>query len=467
MNRTLHLALLTALAAAVGCAPPVPQRLDPYADLAEPARVSPYRHLKAAVVISANTKTAYQYALQVRKKMASVVQLDMEKVFADFSAPIQRNFASAAKVDTFEEAAAGGADLVALLDVFAELSRSNIGRQKFTASLILLSPGKEEIDVINGEGTGKGHFDFAGESTGPAVQEAAATARKMLEDGLMASRKLAEFAKTKAPAPAARPESIAAPALRSSDVDRPDYGLPEDPDKFAMVVGVEKYSEVPEAQFAERDAAAVKRHLLALGYPERNILHITGQAASLGGLAKNLESWLPRNVGEGSTVFFYFSGHGAPDTRSGQAYLLPWDADPQSLEHTAYPLKRLYERLNALPAKKIIVALDSCFSGAGGRSLLPKGARPLVTKVDLAAESSGRITVFTATAAHEITGSEDLQGHGLFTYWFLKGLGERKGAGTVQELYDYLLPKVKDAARRANRDQTPQLSAPSAGLPLR
>ena len=55
-----------------------------------------------------------------------------------------------------------------------------------------------------------------------------------------------------------------------------------------------------------------------------------------------VESWLPRNVKEDSKVFFYFSGHGAPDTESKQAYLVPWDGDSQFLTDTGYPVKRAF-----------------------------------------------------------------------------------------------------------------------------
>lgn len=167
-----------------------------------------------------------------------------------------------------------------------------------------------------------------------------------------------------------------------SDVDKPKYKSVEHADNFALVVGIEKYSSLPEAQFAERDAEAVREHLVALGYPLRNIVLLTDLQATNSGLVKNLEAWLPNNVNERSTVFFYYSGHGAPEASSGQAYLVPIDGDPQYLEKTGYPVKRLYERLNSLKAKRVIVALDSCFSGAGGRSVLAKGTKPLVTKVD-------------------------------------------------------------------------------------
>jgi TPR repeat protein len=248
-----------------------------------------------------------------------------------------------------------------------------------------------------------------------------------------------------------------APKAFTSDVDRPTYSAATDPNGFALVVGVETYAGLPAAEFAERDARAVRDHLLALGYPERNVILLTGAQATRTGIEKYLESWLPRNVTPDSKVFFYFSGHGAPDPDTKQAYLVPWDGDAKFLDTTGYPLKRLYEKLNALKAKQVLVAMDSCFSGAGGRSVLAKGARPLVSKVDEGGGSVGALTVLAAAGPDEITGVAEGQGHGLFTYYLLKGLNDLKGKAAAKAIYDLLKPQVQDAARRDNRDQSPQL----------
>lgn len=248
-----------------------------------------------------------------------------------------------------------------------------------------------------------------------------------------------------------------APKVYHSDVDVPAYSAPEDEDDVAVVVGIEKYAALPEAEFAERDARAVRDHLIALGYPRRNIAFLAGQQAGKAGLEKTIESWLPNQVRETSRVFVYFSGHGAPDPGNGLAYLVPWDGDAKYLESTGYPVKRLYEKLNALKARQIVVAMDSCFSGAGGRSVLAKGLRPLVTKLDAGTQVMGRTVVLAASGPDEVTGTAHDQGHGLFTYYLLRGLNAEKGKGTVQELFGYLLPKVRDGARDDNREQTPQL----------
>lgn len=252
-----------------------------------------------------------------------------------------------------------------------------------------------------------------------------------------------------APAPAAA-RAASFPASPS-----PRYSAPERPDDLAVVIGVESYSDIAsKAPYAERDADAFRAHVRALGVPERNIVLLKGAKAGKASLEKNLEAWLPRMAKPGSRVYFYFSGHGAPDVKTGQAYLVPWDGDPNFLDSTAYPVARLYKKLGELPAKQVLVAMDSCFSGAGGRSVLASGARPLVGKIDTGA-APAKITVLAASGADEISGSLDDKGHGAFTYFLLEGMNA--GKTTPKELNDYLTPRVQDEARRLNRDQTPRL----------
>jgi hypothetical protein len=263
------------------------------------------------------------------------------------------------------------------------------------------------------------------------------------------------------------PATVAStPRAGSSDVDRPSYNRTQRPDDLAVVVGIETYSDLPAASFAERDAAAVKAHLLALGVPERNIAYLSGSKAGRSSIEKYVEQWLPRLAKDDSRVFFYFSGHGAPDVKTGGSYLVPWDGDAAFLETTGYPVKRLYEKLGDLKVREVLVAMDTCFSGAGGRSILPAGARPLVTKSE-SFRVGPTIVALTASSGQQITGVEESQGHGAFTYYLLKGLNRKAREETVQGLYDYLKPQVEDAARRQNRDQTPELLGENVSLRLR
>lgn len=256
-----------------------------------------------------------------------------------------------------------------------------------------------------------------------------------------------------APAPAVE---APAPLNREplSDVDSPVRRGQDRPHDFALVIGIDEYQSLPRADFGVRDAKTMRRHLEALGFEPRNVVSLIGSQATGSKLKSYLEEWLPLNVKENSALFVYYSGHGAPDPKTGDAYLVPWDGDPKFLKSTALPLRKLYSDLSKTKAERVIVALDACFSGAGGRSVLAQGARPLVAKVALP-EAGERITVLAAASSDEITGSLNDQGHGMFTYFLLKGLGA--GITTAKELQDYITPKVQDEARRQNRVQTPTL----------
>ena len=254
-----------------------------------------------------------------------------------------------------------------------------------------------------------------------------------------------------------------------SDIDSPSFHSHIHPENFALVVGIEKYQKLPAAEFAEHDAATMRKYLIAMGFPDRNIIYLSGENATRSRISSYLDEWLPKNVNEASTVFIYFSGHGAPSTENKQAYLMPWDSDAEFLKSTAFPLRQLYTALNRLKVKTKIVVLDACFSGTGGRSVLVAGTRPLVPVV-VPSDDLGGVLLFAAASADQITGTLDAQGHGLFTYYFLKGLAgkakDSSGVVTSNGLYRYLKPLVQDAAHRQNREQTPLLGGAQQDIQL-
>lgn len=226
-----------------------------------------------------------------------------------------------------------------------------------------------------------------------------------------------------------------------------------------MVIGIRRYQQpLAEADFADEDARLVGRYLTALGYPESQVATLVGEKATKSALEKYIESWLPNRVESGDDVFVYFSGHGAPDPSRQDAYLVPYDGDPAYLDKTSYPVKKLYAELAKLPARSVTVVLDSCFSGAGGRSVLAKGARPLVT-VSAITDIPERVTVLTAGASDQISYSYQEKGHGLFTYFLLRGLKDQAGRPDLdlKAAFDYAAPQVTSIARREyNGDQVPQ-----------
>ncbi len=224
---------------------------------------------------------------------------------------------------------------------------------------------------------------------------------------------------------------------------------------IAIVIGIEKYQNIPKSDYSAGDAKLVKSYFKALGFAERNIEFITDERATKSSIEKSIEAWLPNRVKKDSKVIVYYSGHGAPEPKTGDAYIVPFDGDPNYLEVTGYPLKRLYDKLGKLQVAEVVVLLDSCFSGAGGRSVLAKGARPLVMMTEASVISSN-MAILSATQGTQISTSSPEKRHGVFTYYFLKALKE--GKKTIAEIYEYIKPLVEDEAKTLNVQQSPSIS---------
>lgn len=254
----------------------------------------------------------------------------------------------------------------------------------------------------------------------------------------------------------------------------PTPGLQRRKNSYAVLIGIEVYRDLPKVDYAERDVETVRGYLInALGYLEENIVVRTNERATRGDFESYFERWLENNVEKGAEVFVYYSGHGSPHPKSGQPFLVPYDGDPQYLEKTAYPVEQLYRVLAKLPAERVVVVLDSCFSGVGGRSIVAKGVRPVGLSVEnpsMPAMVGKKMAVFSASQNNQVSSAYPDKQHGLFTYFFLKGFqGEisadtnHDGTITIGEMYGYVQREVQKQARKMNSEQTPQIM--TAGSP--
>ena len=265
--------------------------------------------------------------------------------------------------------------------------------------------------------------------------------------------------------------SVPAPAAA------PDAFLPgaPQPAAFALVIGIERYRDVVATPGARRDAerfAALAR--TTLGVPERNVRLILDERATRGDVEKE-PAFLAANVPAGGRIYLFFAGHGAPDPSTGTPYLVPYDGDPAYLDRTALPLAAVTAALSKTRARDVIALVDACFSGSGGRSVLPPGARPLVPVKE--AGLPGKVAIFSAAGAAELTGPAPGGDGGLFTTHLLEAIGQARadqdgdGQISLQELADWLGPRVERDARREHREQHPQLRlgaaiGPAKGLTI-
>jgi hypothetical protein len=238
--------------------------------------------------------------------------------------------------------------------------------------------------------------------------------------------------------------------------------------RWGVILGIETYRNVPPVRFAKRDAETMRDYFSkVLGIPAANLYIKTNEEASLGEFKTifDAKGWLSRNAGgKDSEIYIYFSGHGVPTADGKQAYLLPYDGNPNYAQSTAYDLASIYQNLGAIPAKSITMFLDSCFSGANrDNEIILADARPVFLS-SAPVVSAPHLAVFSASSGSQISSAwADMQ-HGLFSYFLMKGLQGEADSNqdkriSQNELNDYVSNQVKTQARRMGREQEPQLQS--------
>jgi hypothetical protein len=236
------------------------------------------------------------------------------------------------------------------------------------------------------------------------------------------------------------------------------------PRSYGLIIGVEQYRDLPSPTGARRDAERFRALLTeSMGLPERNVRMLLDDQATRGDVLTQLR-WLEESVSAGDRVYFYFSGHGSPQTTDGASFLLPYEASLESLEYTGIALTELLSRLEDTGARDVLAFVDACFSGTGGRSLLPEGIRPLVPVQS--PPTTARVLLFSASAANQISGTRPGEDVGLFTHHLIDALGRGRadingdGQISIDELVTYVTPRVENEARQASREQSPSLHLP-------
>jgi WD40 repeat protein len=243
----------------------------------------------------------------------------------------------------------------------------------------------------------------------------------------------------------------------------------DNPDAVAVVVGIAHYhnADIAPVEFAGQDAAAIKELLTGtFGFPASRVLLLEDESASLASLRPMIRQELASLVKPGRTdLFVYYSGHGAPNVDTHEAFLLPWDYNPRFApdRDSAYPLKELFEDLKRLNARTTTVVLDACFSGQSESGAVLKDASPAYVELSMPSGVLPSGVVITAGGSNEVATWYRERGHGLLTYYVLRGLKgeadpEGRGNVTVESLRHYLDAKVPAKAQQLrNRKQMPQV----------
>lgn len=221
------------------------------------------------------------------------------------------------------------------------------------------------------------------------------------------------------------------------------------PVSYAVIVGISRYRNLPgklQLQFAERDAQAIFTALISPeggNFRVENVHMLTGEKATLAGLRREIDTWLPSVAKDDDRVLIYFAGHGF--MYQGKGYLAPFDIELDQIAATGYPMDQLASVIGGkIKAKSKILLTDACHSGA----ITPEDTESLNhTLGDL----NKSLFSLTASRARERSfESPDLKGgHGVFTYYVVQGMegaADSSGDGvvTADELAEYVHTQVRE-----------------------
>lgn len=231
-------------------------------------------------------------------------------------------------------------------------------------------------------------------------------------------------------------------------VTKPPVGIPRG---YALVIGIANYKNLPskaQLEFPERDAESMYSVLISPeggNFKAEDVHRLIGPKATMANMRRELEEWLPRVAKDDDRVLIYFAGHGF--VNNGRGYLAPYDIDPGNIAASGYPMDTLGNVIGSkIKGKWKVLLTDSCHSG----SIMP--ASDAQTVNGTLANLQKSLFSLTASRDRELSyeGKAWGGGHGIFTYFVVKGLeGEaddsKDGIITADELAEYVHREVRRA----------------------
>lgn len=225
-------------------------------------------------------------------------------------------------------------------------------------------------------------------------------------------------------------------------------------DAHALVIGISRYQHAPELRTTQdaQDIAAVLQDPACCGYPPAAVRTLLDGDATRAAILAALDA-LARDTRESSTVFIYYSGHGAQAAgETSSYYLVPVDASVSSrddLERTAISSTDLTARLRAIPAGRLTIVLDCCRAANLADLQLADAVAPL-------AQGRGRAVLAAARdSAYSMPGQRD----STMTGCLIDGLrGAAPGVAGVIRICD-LFHYVQQHVAAAPVDQHPVFKA--------
>ena len=230
------------------------------------------------------------------------------------------------------------------------------------------------------------------------------------------------------------------------------------PDSFALVIGINQYKQNTSVEFADLSALAFEDLAInTLGIPKENIITLLNDDATSGQLKAKFEL-IKELADSNGNLYVYFAGHGVPG-KDGNTYILPNDMSADSIHlEPNLQLNTIYSKLAKSQAKNVFVFMDSCFSGKDDKGeLLYKGVAPIL-KRNVENSVDNKLTVLTAGGANDFANDYSDKKQRLFSYFLIKELSS--GKSNLNEVYSSIKNEIKRTSlmKGIGYKQVPEIS---------
>lgn len=221
---------------------------------------------------------------------------------------------------------------------------------------------------------------------------------------------------------------------------------------FALIIGINKYENLPNLEYAVNDAIEVKNVLIKnFRYKEENIRTLIDEQATHDKIMDEYYN-LINDTAINDSVLVFFAGHGStyPSIDKDKGFLVPCDGTEIKM-NTLIGWDALISASELIKAKHIFFIMDACYSGLA----LLRGTPSKRFLKDMVKRPARQ--VLTAGKADQTVKDSGAQtNNSIFTGYLLKALnGEAKteqGVICASSVMNYVYNKV---ANDPNSRQTP------------
>jgi len=218
-------------------------------------------------------------------------------------------------------------------------------------------------------------------------------------------------------------------------------------EKYAILIGIDKYKHANNLMYATNDAQAIKDLLISkYDYKLENVELILDEKATKKNILKSYLNLINKTDINDSVIFFYAGhGHTQKSNKNFVGFLVPSDGNSEDI-NTLIRWDEFTRNADFIKAKHMFFIMDACYSGlAITRTSFPGSKRFLK---DMLQRHSRQVLVAGKADQVVSDGNGPIPKHSIFTGHLIEGLGGKAknqiGIITANGLMSYVYNKVSN-----------------------